>query len=236
MSKEIQIFKNEQFGQIRTFDENGKVLFCGSDVAKALGYKRPNDAISAHCKGTVKRRTPTNGGMQEMLFVTEGDIYRLAASSELPGADAFESWIFDEVLPSIRKTGGYTMDKAKQNRLEIMERNCRAREASLWLRIASTVKSDTYQQICASYASKSLAGHEVIPLPVSNQRHYTATEVGNLLGVSAHRIGMIAKEHGLKTEEYGAWYHDKSPYSSKEIESFRYNDRAIELFRSFLSA
>ena len=104
---ELKIFEHPRFGDIRTVTENGKTLFCGSDVARALGYKRPNEAITTHCKGTVKRRTPTKGGEQEMLFIPEGDIYRLAAKSELPGADEFESWIFDEVLPSIRKTTRY---------------------------------------------------------------------------------------------------------------------------------
>lgn len=104
---ELQIFNNPEFGEIRTIEEDGKVLFCGSDVAKALGYKRPADAITAHCKGSVIRRLPTNGGKQDAKFIPEGDIYRLAAKSELPGAERFESWIFDEVLPSIRKHGAY---------------------------------------------------------------------------------------------------------------------------------
>ena len=117
---ELMIFNNPEFGDIRTIEEDSKVLFCGSDVAKALGYKRPNDAISAHCRGTVKRRTGVQTGTKadgspaiqniEMLFIPEGDIYRLAAKSELPGAERFESWIFDEVLPSIRKHGAYMTD------------------------------------------------------------------------------------------------------------------------------
>ena len=108
---EMMIFKSEEFGEIRTITENDKVLFCGSDTAKALGYKRPNEAISAHCKGTVKRRTLTNGGIQALLFITEGDVYRLIAHSRLPSAERFESWIFDEVLPTIRKTGGYVANE-----------------------------------------------------------------------------------------------------------------------------
>ena len=112
MVNALQFFENSEFGKIRTMEENGKVLFCGNDVAKALGYKRPNDAISAHCRGTVKRRiTDSIGREQEMNFIPEGDIYRLAAKSELPGADRFESWIFDEVIPSIRKNGGYIIPK-----------------------------------------------------------------------------------------------------------------------------
>ena len=104
---ELQIFNNPEFGKIRTIEEEGKVLFCGADVAKALGYAKPNDAISRHCRATVKRGTPISGKIQEINFIPEGDIYRLAARSELPGAEKFESWIFDEVIPSIRKRGGY---------------------------------------------------------------------------------------------------------------------------------
>ena len=104
---EIQFFDSTEFGSIRVVEEDGKFLFCGSDVAKALGYSRPNEAVSAHCKGTVKRRTPTTSGVQEMLFIPEGDVYRLISRSKLPAAERFEVWVFDEVLPSIRKHGGY---------------------------------------------------------------------------------------------------------------------------------
>lgn len=104
---ELQIFKNPEFGSIRTITEDGKTLFCGKDVATALGYAKPQNAIAAHCKGALKRGIHTKGGVQLMLFIPEGDIYRLAARSELPGAEDFERWIFDEVLPSIRKHGAY---------------------------------------------------------------------------------------------------------------------------------
>ena len=124
---ELMIFNNPEFGEIRTIEEDGKVMFCGSDVAKALGYKRPADAITTHCKGSVIRRLPTNGGEQAMKFIPEGDIYRLAAKSELPGAERFEKWIFDEVLPSIRKHGAYitpeTLEAAIMNP-DIMIRLC----------------------------------------------------------------------------------------------------------------
>lgn len=104
---EIEIFKNEEFGEVRTIEKNGSVLFCGSDIAKALGYARPADAISAHCKGVCVLPTPSAGGVQNTKFITEGDIYRLIAHSKLPSAERFERWVFDEVLPSIRKNGGY---------------------------------------------------------------------------------------------------------------------------------
>jgi len=112
---QIQIFNNPEFGEIRTIEENEQVLFCGSDIAKALGYARPNEATTKHCKGTLKRRTPTAGGIQEMLFIPEGDVYRLIAHSKLPAAEKFERWVFDEVLPTIRKHGAYMTPEQIEN-------------------------------------------------------------------------------------------------------------------------
>ena len=104
---ELQVFENNQFGQMRTITENGNTLFCGSDVAKALGYTNAPDALTRHCRGIVKRDTPTSSGVQTMSFIPEGDVYRLITHSKLPTAEKFESWVFDEVLPSIRKHGMY---------------------------------------------------------------------------------------------------------------------------------
>ena len=112
---DIQIFTNEQFGSVRTLGEGDTVLFCGSDVASALGYAAPRNAIATHCKGALKRCIPTNGGDQEMSFIPEGDVYRLIIRSNLPEAVRFEKWLFEEVLPSIRKHGGYlTPDKIEE--------------------------------------------------------------------------------------------------------------------------
>lgn len=124
MENKVQIFENSEFGKIRVIEEDGKFLFVASDAAKMLGYVRPADAISSHCKGSVKRRLLTNGGMQEMKVIPEGDLYRLVAHSELPSAEKFESWIFDDVLPTIRKTGSYSTRKLSQ--LEIVAMNAQA--------------------------------------------------------------------------------------------------------------
>lgn len=124
---DLQMFNNPRFGEVRTVEEGGKVLFCGNDIAKALGYKSPKDAIAAHCKGAVKRRLGVQTGTKadgtpamqevEMTFIPEGDIYRLAARSKLPGADEFERWIFDEVLPSIRRNGAYMTSEVLERTL-----------------------------------------------------------------------------------------------------------------------
>lgn len=111
---ELKIFNNPDFGEVRTLEENGEVLFCGSDVAVALGYAKPRNAIGTHCKGALKRGILTAGGNQEMTFIPEGDVYRLIARSKLPGAEQFERWVFDEVLPSIRKHGAYMTPETLQ--------------------------------------------------------------------------------------------------------------------------
>lgn len=112
---DIQIFNNEEFGQIRMIEIEGKPYFIANDVAKALGYSVPKDAISRHCKGALKHRHLTDGGEQEVKIIPEGDIYRLVIKSQLPTADKFESWVFDEVLPSIRKHGMYATEELLAN-------------------------------------------------------------------------------------------------------------------------
>lgn len=235
MKNDVQVFQNDVFGSLRTIDENGKIMFVASDVAKMLGYSRPADAITTHCKGSVKRRLPTNGGEQEMKVIPEGDLYRLIVHSKLPSAEKFESWVFDEVLPSIRKTGSYSTvqsDESKAKRLEVMERNAKVREAKLWKELAEGA-TGTYAEVCKTYAVNTLAGKEVLELPELAEKTYSATEVGKLLGISANQVGRIANATGIKTEEYGKWFHDKSKYSSKEVETFRYNNDGIKIISAF---
>ena len=124
MENMIQVFENKEFGKVRTVEENGKVMFVASDVAKALGYSRPADAITAHCKGSVKHRLPTNGGMQDLKIIPEGDVYRLITHSKLPAAEKFESWVFDEVRPAIRKTGTYAIPKDYPSALRALADQC----------------------------------------------------------------------------------------------------------------
>ena len=114
---QMEIFKNPEFGSIRTFEQDGKVLFCGTDVATALGYANPRKAVRDHTRCGTKCSIGVQTGkkadgtpamqMVEMLFIPEGDVYRLIVHSKLPTAERFERWVFDEVLPSIRKHGAY---------------------------------------------------------------------------------------------------------------------------------
>lgn len=238
MKNNLEIFSSNEFGELRTINENGKVMFVASDIAKMLGYTNTSKAISDHCRYVTKRYIPhpQGKGTLEVNFIPEGDVYRLITHSKLPAAEKFESWVFDEVLPSIRKTGSYTakpLDESKTKRLAIMERNAKVREAALWAKLAEG-SSGTYQQVCKAYAANTLAEKDVVTLPKAEEKTYTATEIGNMLNVSAHRIGRLANLHKLKTAEYGSWYHDKSKHSNKEVETFRYNAKAIDKFRQIL--
>ena len=104
----LQIFNSGEFGEIRTIEIDGKPYFVGADVAKALGYKDTVNALKQHCRGVVKHHLIDSlGRNQEASFITEGDLYRLIMKSKLPSAEKFESWVMDEVLPTIRKTGSY---------------------------------------------------------------------------------------------------------------------------------
>ena len=105
--QEIQVFSNEEFGKIGIIQINDKEYFPAAECAKILGYSNSRDAILRHCKGVVKHDILTQGGNQEVNFIPEGDLYRLIVKSKLPSAEKFERWVFDEVLPTIRKTGGH---------------------------------------------------------------------------------------------------------------------------------
>lgn len=116
----LQIFENSEFGEIRTVTKDDKTYFVGNDVAKALGYSETAKAIRTHCKGVSEMDIPTNGGIQTMKMITEGDIYRLVIKSQLPKAEKFESWVFDNVIPSIRKNGGYIAGQETLSDEELM--------------------------------------------------------------------------------------------------------------------
>lgn len=104
---ELKVFSSTDFGELGVMLIDGKEYFPANQCASILGYAVPKDAITRHCKGALKRRLPTNGGVQEVKLIPEGDLYRLIVGSKLPQAEKFERWVFDEVLPSIRHNGGY---------------------------------------------------------------------------------------------------------------------------------
>lgn len=126
---EITVFENKQFGDIRIVMDGDKPLFCGKDVAEALGYKDTTNAMKQHCRGVVIYHPIEDslGRKQDARFIAEGDLYRLIFHSQLPSAQEFESWVMDEVLPSLRKSGTYAVGQMTPTQilrlqLEAMER------------------------------------------------------------------------------------------------------------------
>jgi prophage antirepressor-like protein len=142
---ELQFFNSEEFGEIRTAEIDGKPYFVGTDVAKALGYNNPRDAVSRHCKGVVKRDTPTSSGIQSMSYINEGDLYRLIMKSKLPSAEKFESWVMDEVLPTIRKTGSYQKPLTTVEQIQVIATGFLDHEERL-NRLENTMTIDYAQQ------------------------------------------------------------------------------------------
>jgi prophage antirepressor-like protein len=113
VKENIEVFENPLFGMIRTLEIDGKPYFVASDVAKVLGYTNSSKAIKDHCRWVTKRYVPHPQSADkkiEVNIIPQGDVMRLAAKSELPGAEKFESWIFDDVIPTVLNHGIYATD------------------------------------------------------------------------------------------------------------------------------
>ena len=194
----MQIFNNEEFGKIRFVDVNGKMYAIANDVAKALEYVRPYEAVSAHCKGTLSYRVLTSGGKQEMKVITEGDIYRLivkaADQSRNPEikkkAAKFESWIFDEVLPSLRRGNTpRTFPEALRAYADELERT-----ETLKLQVAQQSQIIEEMQPKASYYDLILQSKDAVPITfIAKDYGMSATELNKLL----HRLEVQYKMDGV---------------------------------------
>lgn len=178
--KNLTVFKNEQFGEVRVIDQNGEPWFVGKDVAEILGYANTPKAIRDHVDDEDKltERIVLSGQNREAVIINESGLYSLILSSKLPQAKQFKRWVTSEVLPSIRKTGSYATPKSKDERLHVMEMNARSRMAQTYLKLANVdTLSDTYKTVLVSKASEVLAGEPILPLPVSkHDKVYSAKE------------------------------------------------------------
>lgn len=242
--KALTVFENENFGSVRSMlDENGEPWLIGKDVATALGYANPSKAVIDHVDDEDKRfemvpvSDSQNGNLVKTAFINESGLYSLVLSSKLPTAKNFRRWVTSEVLPSIRKTGSYTAPReyTETEKLEIAARDREARLASAnFLKELASNYEGRYHDILLAHATKELTGEFLLPLPKAERRTYSATEIGEQLGVSAHKIGTIAKQHNLKTSEYGEWVVDKARHASKEVQSFRYYDNIVPILSAII--
>ena len=239
--KELRTWNFEDY-EVRTVEIDGEPWFVGKDVATVLGYQNGSKALSDHVdeEDKLNNESLSSLGQRGGWLINESGLYSLILSSKLPNAKAFKRWVTSEVLPTIRKTGSYTYRRTNPNEekaLQIQEMDTRIRMSEQFLKLAEieTTLSKNYRDILISKSVEALAGEQLLPLPKVTQKTYSAKEVGEMLGVTAQRIGRIANLNNMKTDEFGEFYKDKSPYSSKEVDTFRYNDKAVKQFKKLLA-
>lgn len=237
MKNELKIFENEDFGKVRVIEKNNEPWFVGKDVAEALGYSQPAKAIREHVKDTHKgvSEMDTPGGRQQIIIIDEAGLYSLVLRSKLPAAEAFQEWVVAEVIPSIRKTGSYSVNQdMKAKEVEARLNNSRARVASTFLKVAQMTDLLEYKHICQQKAAEVLSGVPLLPMQSINENTLSADEVGRELGISGNMVGRIANQHNLKTAEYGKYFYDKSRHCQKQVETFRYYRKVIPVIQSII--
>lgn len=142
---------------------------------------------------------------------------------------------FEEMEKQLNQINKTKITEYQQKELECKKDEVLVAKTKLWLNLADRVNIAEYKQIAESYAFNTLAGKSVLPLPEVKEKTYSAGEIGKILGVSANKIGKLANAHNLKTEQYGKYFYDKSRYSNKEVETFRYYNSAINVFKELLA-
>ena len=241
----LAVFSNPDFGEVRTLEINGEPWFVLADVCRALGLSTPSrvaERLEDDEKGVSL--THTLGGAQNLTIINESGLYSVILRSDKPQAKPFRKWVTSEVLPSIRKTGAYTVNtnavqKKDDRELDamLMDANARlleakAKQAAILLEFTKLNLSPEANQALVACASELMTGVKALPLP-EVEKTYSAGEVGEMFGVSGNRIGRIANAKGLKTEKYGIFVLDKAKGSNKQVQTFRYNQAAVDFFREY---
>lgn len=193
---ELKIFENPEFGAIRTVEINGDPWLVGKDVATVLGYSNPRDAISKHVdsddKGVSQIATPS--GVQEMTIINESGLYSLVLSSKLPSAKKFRRWVTSEVLPSIRKTGGYNLPKDYPSAL-------RALADAEEKRLALVAENETQKQIIADFQPIK----QYVDTILASTGTMTITQIAADYDLSARALNRILREEGIQRCVNGQW-------------------------------
>lgn len=238
---ELQIFKNEKFGEIRVTIKNGEPWFVVNDACRILEISNPRDAL-ARLDDDEKDDvglTDAIGRIQKTNVVNEPGLYSLVLGSRKPEAKEFKRWLTHEVIPSIRKTGTYSINPAPKEdaqlaRAKAMLLNARTRAANAWIKLGASFGTPESKQVAHTYAANTLAGKEILALPKVERKSFTATEIGNMFKVSSQMIGRLANANGLKTPEYAIQVWDKAKHSNKQVPTWRYYENAIPVFAKLL--
>ncbi len=241
MTNDLQVFTYNS-NEVRTVEKDGEVWFVAKDVCDILEYANTSKAIADHLdddeKGITKCYTP--GGEQNMTIISESGFYALVLRSNKPGAKAFSRWVRKEVLPQIRKTGSFSVNNSE---LEIRRKDLDLKGAQI---LQSLIDKELFpvtpetRTVFAHEVFKLVTGHEYLGmLPESTEKWYTATDIGAELGLSANKIGRIAKANGIKapegeSNEFGRWIFSKSKFSNREVPSFIYSEAGFDWFRNYI--
>ena len=233
---ELQVFENPAFGQVRTVTKDGEPWFVAADVCRALEHSNVTVALDRlDDDEKAKFNLGLRGG--DTGCVNEPGLYSLVLGSRKPEAKNFKRWITHEVIPSIRKTGSYSIQEPEtpaQLRAKAMMINAKTR-----LFNAAMKAVDRFQMSPVALEALGIPMIEEFTGVKTGYRPriettYSATELGAEFGVSANRIGRIAKDNGLKTDEYGITVLDKSRSSDKLVPCFRYNSKGRERLAELL--
>lgn len=240
---ELQVFKFQQ-NYLDYAVLNNEPLFNLNNIANILNISNPRMSIDVNDKDyvikldnsivslTYNRKLHNTGE----LFLTEAGLYKLIMSSKKKEAEVFQKWVVKEVLPAIRKTGSYSIQKPMSQTTELSEQD-KLHKAQLLKEFSDLYRDKydgRYSQILDSYAIKELTGENILPLPERTEHYYTAEEAGKILGISANKVGRIANLNHLKNDKYGKWFIDKAKHTNKEIEAFRYNQAGVDCIRKLL--
>ncbi|MBS6474843.1 MAG: Bro-N domain-containing protein [Clostridiales bacterium] len=243
---ELQLIKSAKFGEVQAdiYQRNNEPYMTTEQLGECLGYSHPKQAISkilerndylknSDFSGVVKMGTP-DGGTQNTRVFTEDGIYEITMLAKTDKAREFRTWIRG-ILKSLRKgeTKLVGMTQYQTMIANTRSENAKIRKAQILTRLAEQYNG-TYRQVLNSYATKELTGEHLLPLPELPRKTYTAAEIGDKLGISANKVGVLTNRHDLKTEQYGAWFCDKAKSCNKEVQSFRYFDNVIDALRRFI--
>jgi prophage antirepressor-like protein len=197
MTNELQVFSHEQFGEIEAILIDGKPHFPAMRCADMLGYANPRDAVARHTKGVVKHDVLTNGGRQEVAFISQGDLIRLITHSKLPAAVMFEAWIFDEVVPTVLRHGVYAIDELLDN-------------PDMFINVLQKLKVEREQRRVAEQKAQALeVSVGVKDQQIAELQPKTSYYDAILNTKDAISVTKIAKDYGKSAVWLNGYLHDK---------------------------
>lgn len=213
MKNGMMVFEKEGFGKVRVIENDGGFWFVANDIAQALGYEKPNNAVNTHCKKVNKISYPETG--QPLNVIPESDLYRLIMRSQLESAERFQDWVVEEVLPSIRKTGSYTIKKPAAQKtdqpIDMAPKTARAFRA--YVSLMKTLGFDNnVAAISANQACLKLTGQNTLELlgqthldAEKQEQYFTPTELGKRINKNAREFNQLLLEKGLQEKVGDEW-------------------------------